>query len=57
MGSLKNNKSPGFDGLSAEFYKEFWDIIRAILYKTYIKSIDMECMSPSQRIGILTLPL
>ena len=55
VGSLKNNKSPGWDGLSAEFYKEFWDIIRPILYNTYIESIDMDCMSPSQRIGILTL--
>ena len=52
VGSFKNNKSPGWDGLSAEFYKEFWDIIRPILYNTYIESIDMDCMSPSQRIGI-----
>ena len=31
VGSLQNNKSPGWDGLSTEFYKEFWDIIRPIL--------------------------
>ena len=55
VGSLKNKKSPGWDGLLEEFYKEFWDIIRPILYNTYIESIDMECMSPSQHIGILTL--
>ena len=55
LGGLKNNKSPGWDGLSAEFYKEFWDIIRPILFNTYIESIDMDCLSPSQRIGILTL--
>ena len=53
VGSLKNNKSLGWDALSAEFYKEFWDIVRPILYNTYIESID--CMLPSQRIGILTL--
>ena len=55
VGTLKNNKSPGWDGLNAEIYKEFWDILRPILFNSYIEAIDMECLSPSQRIGILTL--
>ena len=55
VGTLKNNKSPGWDGLTSEFYKEFWDILRPILFKSFLESIDMDCMSPSQRIGIITL--
>ena len=28
---LKNNKSPGWDGLTAEFFKIIWEYIRLIL--------------------------
>lgn len=52
---LKNNKSPGWDGLSGEFYKEFWPQIRDILFNALQESITASCLSPSQRIGILTL--
>ena len=55
INNLKNNKSPWLDGLTAEFYKEFWVILRTVLYKCYIELIDTGCMSQSQRIGILTL--
>ena len=55
MNKLTNNKSPGWDGLSAEFYKTFWIDIRQIIYDCYLESIDSGCLSPSQRIGILTL--
>ena len=26
--SLKHNKSPGFDGISAEFYVKYWDVLK-----------------------------
>ena len=55
VGNLKNYKSSGCDGLTAEFYKEFWDISRPILFNNFVESIEMDCMSPSQRIGIITL--
>ena len=55
VNKLTNNKSPGWDGLSAEFYKTFWLDIRQIIYDCYLESIDSGCLSPSQRIGILTL--
>ena len=53
--SLKNNKSPGWDGLTAEFYRFFWDDIKFILYNSYQESINSNCLSPSQQIGVLTL--
>ena len=52
---FKNNKSPGWDGLTAEFYKTFWDDIKNILYNSFQESINRGTLSPSQRIGILTL--
>ena len=53
--SLKNNKSPGWDGLTAEFYKIFWEDIKDILFNCYKEAIETGSLSPSQRIGILTL--
>ena len=52
---LKNNKSPGWDGLSSEFYKTFWDEIKNILFLSLQESIDSGYLSPSQRIGVLTI--
>ena len=48
---LKNNKSPGWDGLTAEFYKTFWGNIRTILHSCDVESIRNGSLSPSQRIG------
>ena len=55
ISGFKNNKSPGWDGLTAEFYKFFWDDLKLPLYHTFLESADLGVMSPSQRIGILTL--
>ena len=53
--NLKNNKSPGWDGLTAEFYRHFWEDIKQTLYQSYLESINHHCLSPSQRIGIINL--
>jgi len=50
-----NNKSPGIDGLSSEFYTNFWDRIKPILFKVYEESINRGALSPSQRTGIIVL--
>ena len=55
IGKLKNNKSPGWYGLTNEFYKVFWADIREVLYQALSESIDSGSLSPSQRIGILTI--
>ena len=52
---FKNNKSPGWDGLSAEFYKAYWEDLKYILFSSFQESIDRGTLTPSQRIGILTL--
>ena len=52
---LSNNKSPGWDGLSAEFYKHFWEDIKQSLFQSFLESINNSSLSPSQRIGIINL--
>lgn len=35
---MKNNKSPGLDGLPVEFYKMFWKHLKQYMYDALIKS-------------------
>ena len=55
VNDLKTNKSPGWDGLTAEFYKLFWSDIRDILFNSFLESINKVKLSPSQQLGIMTL--
>ena len=55
ISKFKKNKSPGWDGLTAEFYKVFWEDIKNILFNSFLESVDNGVMSPSQRLGIITL--
>ena len=52
---LKNNKSPGIDGLPAEFYKIFWKDIKYILFESFNFSIYSGKLSISQRQGVISL--
>ena len=53
--SLKNNKSPGWDGLTNEFYKKFWDKIKGTLLAVIDESVNSSILPPSLRIGVITL--
>jgi hypothetical protein len=52
---MKNNKSPGQDGLPVEFYKIFWNDIKEIYYASLIKSIEQDILPFSQRSAIMSL--
>lgn len=53
--ALKNNKSPGTDGLTAELYKNFAIELAPFLLETYLESIASETLPPSLSQGLLTL--
>ena len=53
--SLKKNKSPGNDGITAEFYQYFWEEIKVSLVESFNYSYEVGEMSVSQRQSIITL--
>ena len=55
MKAFKNNKSPGLDGITAEFYLKFWDAIKLKLLKVYNESFDEGILPVSLRTGVITL--
>ena len=52
---MKPDKSPGSDGLPAEFYKFFWDIIGEDLVDVLNFCISKGLLSESMRVAILSL--
>ena len=52
---LPNNKSPGSDGISTEFYKFIWDDIQIFLLDSYVYSFENNLLSLEQQRAVLTL--
>ena len=52
---MKENKSPGIDGLPCEFYKHFWEELKDKYYSCITNSYEKESLSYSQRMSIITL--
>ena len=55
LNSFSNNKSPGVDGLTYEFYKTFWDCIGPDLVTVINDSFNNGQLSLSQRTGVISL--
>ena len=53
--SFENNKSPGNDGLTKEFYCTFWDEIKDTLMKSSKESKQLKHLCASQRQEIIKL--
>jgi len=51
----ENNKSPGTDGLSVDFYKVFWKKIKHLLLRSYNEAFNEGTLSITQRQGLLSL--
>ena len=52
---MSANKSPGKDGITVEFYRHFWHLLREPMYKAFIKSYDIGILFKSAREGVLNL--
>ena len=53
--SMENNKSPGFDGLTTNFYKHFWPILGPKLTQVFNFAFNNGTLTSTQRRGIITL--
>ena len=53
--SMENDKSPGIDGLTTNFYKHFWPLIANSLTRVYNYAFRVGNLSVSQRRGIISL--
>lgn len=52
---LKCNKSPGSDGITAEFYKHFSDPLTPFLFEVYKESLTNMSLPPSMTQGVISL--
>lgn len=52
---LNSGKSSGVDGLSAEFFKSFWNVIGYDLYDVFLESFNQGVLPLSCRRAVLTL--
>ena len=55
MLSMSDDKSPGNDGLSREFYNYFWEDLGDLLYDSFMEAKDSKELSASQRQAIIKL--
>ncbi len=55
ISQMKNNKSPGIDGLPYEFYSRFWPVLGADLVAVHNDNFSSGRLSFSQRTGLITL--
>ena len=53
--ALNNNKSPGSDGFTTEFYNFFWSDIKFLVFNAFKFSFQSGILSNNQREAILTL--
>ena len=55
VSSLQNNKSPGNDGFTEEFYKAFWPIVGGLVVDSFNESYKKDKLTNSQRQAVITL--
>lgn len=53
--ALKNNKTPGNDGLTIEFYKKFWPILGKFCVSSFNESFALGELSVSQKQAVISL--
>lgn len=54
---IPKGRSPGLDGLTVDFYLFFWSDIRILLYDVLSECISNGHLSPTMKLGLITLIL
>ena len=49
--SMKQNKSPGADGLSVEFYQTFWEYLKAPFYNSLLETKEKKTTNWNAKTG------
>ncbi|MCP3901139.1 MAG: hypothetical protein GY707_15650, partial [Desulfobacteraceae bacterium] len=52
---MKNGKTPGSDGFTADFYKLFWNVIKDLVFESFGYAFDIGELSIDQKRGIIKL--
>ena len=52
--NMKNNKSPGSDGYTVEFFKFFWKDLGQYLITAINFNFELKLLSTTQREGLIT---
>ena len=52
---MQNNRSPGNDGLTKEFYETFWNEIKNPFMTSIMEAIEKKKLSTSQRKAVIKL--
>ena len=55
LNKMKQNTSPGYDGLNTEFYQVFWEDIKNMVVNSLNESLETGRLSTTQRRGVITL--
>lgn len=55
MQCLKPDRSPGPDGLTANFYKHFWEHMKVLLFETLKETIEKSLLPQTMRQGVIVL--
>lgn len=52
---MKNNKSPGLNEISVEFYKLYWNEIKTYFYDALLKSFTVEELTITHKMSVISL--
>ena len=55
LNKFQNNKTPGSDGLTIEFYRCFWEVLGHFMVDSFNYAYENGHLSISQRLGIISL--
>lgn len=53
--AMDHNKSPGYDGITAEFYRTFWDKVGPLVVDAFNESYNTGSLTKMQNRGIISL--